>query len=270
LRRWAGAAAWPVVARAQQPGPVVGYLGSTNNTGADQVEAFQQGLKETGYIVGQSVAIDFRWAEGHYDRLPALAADLVNRKVNVLFAGGPPAAKAAKKATATIPVVFTSGDDPVESGLVASLSHPGSNVTGVSILLREMQAKRLELLRELIPTARVVGLLAHPRSSNGDTEAAARNMGLQLYTAQAATENAVDEAFAFFATHRVAAVLVGSDPALYPLSKRIFALASHASLPIVCELRPYAMDGGLMSYGASVTEAYRQAGVYVRPRRRGH
>ena len=258
-----GAAAWPLVVRAQQPSmPVIGFLGSAVPT-ADQVDAFRQGLNEKGYLVGQNITIEFRWAEGQYDRLPALAADLVNRKVSVIFAGGPPAAMAAKAATSTIPVVFTSGDDPVRSGLVASLNRPGGNVSGVSILLREMQAKRLELLRELIPSARAVGLVAHLRSSNEDTEAAARNMGLQLYTAYAATEDALDAAFASFTAHQVAAVLVGSDPAFYAWRERIFALASNTLLPAVYELRDYVKDGGLMSYGASISDAYRHAGSYV-------
>ena len=260
------AVTWPLAARAQQAAmPVIGYLGSTSLDGltVDQVDAFRQGLKENGYLVGQNVTIDFRWAEGQYDRLPALAADLVSRKVTVIFGGGPPAAMAAKAATATIPVVFTSGDDPIRSGLVASLSRPGGNVTGVSILLREIQAKRLELLRELIPSARVVGLLAHPRSSNEDTEAAARSIALQLYTAHAATEDALDAAFASFAANRVDAVLVGSDPALTAWRRRILALASVSSLPAVYERRGFVTDGGLISYGASIPDAYRQAGTYV-------
>jgi putative tryptophan/tyrosine transport system substrate-binding protein len=258
-----GAAAWPLVARAQQPAmPVIGFLGSAVPT-ADQVDAFRQGLSEKGYLEGRNVTIEFRWANSQYDRLPALAADLVNRKVSVIFAGGPPAAMAAKAATSTIPVVFTSGDDPVKSGLVASLNRPGGNLTGVSILLREMQAKRLELLRELIPSARGVGLVAHVRSSNEDTEAAAHSMSLQLYTAYAATEDALDAAFASFTDHRVAGVLVGSDPAFYAWRKRIFALASNTLLPTVYELRDYVTDGGLMSYGASIPDAYRQAGSYV-------
>jgi putative ABC transport system substrate-binding protein len=259
------AAAWPLAARAQQAAlPVIGYLDSASlETRRAELAAFRQGLKAAGYIEGQNVAIEYRWAEGQYDRLPALAADLVSRKVTVIFGGGPPAAMAAKAATATIPVVFTSGDDPIRSGLVASLSRPGGNVTGVSILLREMQAKRLELLRELVPSASVVGLLAHSRSSNEDIEAAARSMGLQLYTAHAATEDALDTAFASFSAHRVAAVLVGADPAFSGWRMRIFALAANTSLPAVYEIRRYVTDGGLMSYGADITDAFRQVGVFV-------
>ena len=259
-----GAAVWPLGARAQQPMPVIGFLnGASPSAAVDQVAAFRQGLKEQGYLAGQNVSIESRWAENQYDRLPALAADLASRKVTVIFAGGPPAAKAAKAATATIPIVFTSGDDPVKSGLVASLNHPGDNATGVSILLREVQAKRLELLHELIPSAKFVGLLTHPRSSNEDAEAASHGMGLQLYTAQAATEDALEPAFTSFATHRVVAVLVGSDPAWSAWRRRIFALAAAARLPAVYETRDYVRDGGLMSYGASVSEAYREAGAYV-------
>jgi putative ABC transport system substrate-binding protein len=169
---------------------------------------------------------------------------------------------AAKSATSTIPVVFTSGDDPVKSGLVDSLSHPGGNVTGISILLRETQAKRLELLRELMPSARLVGLLTHT-SSNDDTEAAAHSIGLELYVAEAVTEAALEPAFASFATHRVSAVLVGSDPTFAAWRSRIFELAHRSSLPTVCETRGYIPDGALMSYGADVSEAYRQAGFYV-------
>ena len=260
-----GAAAWPVVARAQQPViPVIGFLSGTSfGASARQVEAFQQGLQDTGFRTGQDVAVEYRWAGGQLDRLPALANDLVSREVTVIFAGGPPAALAAKAATTTIPVVFTSGDDPVRNGLVTSLNRPGGNVTGVSVLLREVQAKRLELLHELVPSANVVGLLAHPRSSNEDTAAAASSMGLQLYVAQTATEDALYPAFAAFDVHRVAAVLVGSDPAFSAWRRRIFALATNASLPVMYEARDYVTDGGLMSYGASITAAYRQAGSYV-------
>jgi putative tryptophan/tyrosine transport system substrate-binding protein len=260
----AGAAAWPLVAGAQQPMPVIGFLSGTSfGASARQVGAFQQGLQDTGYRAGQDVTIEYRWADGQLDRLPVLANDLVSREVAVIFAGGPPAALAAKAATTTIPVVFTSGDDPVRNGLVTSLNRPGGNVTGVSVLLREVQAKRLELLHELVPSADVVGLLAHPRTSNEDAEGAASSMGLQLYVAQTATEDALYPAFAAFDVHRVAAVLVGSDPAFSAWRRRIFALATNASLPVMYEARDYVTDGGLMSYGASITAAYRQAGSYV-------
>jgi putative ABC transport system substrate-binding protein len=260
-----GAVAWPMMARAQQPAvPVIGFLsGMSFGAAAKQVEGFQQGLRDNGYRVGQDVAIEFRWADGQLDRLPALANDLISRAVTVIFAGGPPAALAAKAATTAIPVVFTSGDDPVRNGLVTSLNRPGGNVTGVSVLLREVQAKRLELLHEMVPLAKIVGLLAHPRSSNEDTEAAASSMGLQLYVAQTATEDALYPAFAAFGVHRVAAVLVGSDPAFSAWRRRIFALATDTSLPVMYEARDYVTDGGLMSYGASITAAYRQAGSYV-------
>jgi putative tryptophan/tyrosine transport system substrate-binding protein len=260
-----GAAAWPLAAGAQSPTmPVVGSLnsGSPGST-TDQIDAFQRGLAEKGYLIGQNVVLNFRWADGQYGRLPALATDLVQEKVTVIFAGGPPAAIAAKEATSSIPIVFTSGDDPVRSGLVASLSRPGGNVTGVSILLRETLAKRLELLRELIPSASVVGLLAHSRSSNDDTEAAAGSIGLQLYTTPVAAENELDQAFAAFAAHRVAAVLLGPDPALAAWRRRIFALAASVGVPTVCESRGYAADGCLVSYGADISDAYRQAGIYV-------
>ena len=259
-----GAAAWPLVAQGQTAMPVIGFLNSGSpGAAADQVDTFGQGLKENGFLIGQNVGLDFRWAEGRFDQLGGLAADLVSKKVAVIFAGGPPAAMAAKSATSTIPVVFTSGDDPVQIGLVASLGRPGGNITGVSILLRETQAKRLEFLHELIPSASVIGLLAHSRSSNDDTEAAARSIGLQLYTATVAAENALAQAFADFAAHRVDAVLLGSDPALAAWRRRIFALASSAGVPTVCETRSYAADGCLMTYGADVSDAYRQAATLV-------
>ena len=259
-----GATAWPMVARAQQSVAVVGFLNSGSaGPATDQVNAFRQGLKEYGYEVGQNVGLDFRWAEGRFDQLPGMAAELVTRKASVIFAGGPPAALAAKSATSSIPVVFTSGDDPIQIGLVGSLSHPGGNVTGISILLRETQSKRLELLRELLPSASAVGLLAHSRALNDDTDAAARSIGLKLYPASVASADALDAAFASFTDHHVSAVLVGSDPALAAWRNQIFSLASRASLPAVCETRGFIPDGALMSYGADVSDAYRQAGSYV-------
>jgi putative tryptophan/tyrosine transport system substrate-binding protein len=211
IARLGGAAVWPVVVQAQQPAmPVIGFLnGGSPAPATDQVEAFRQGLKENGFLIGQNVTLD------------------------------------------------------VQIGLVVSLGRPGGNVTGVSILLRETQAKRLELLHELIPSASVVGLLAHSRSSNDDTETAARSIGLKLYTAHIASENALDQAFAVFAAHRVAAVLIGSDPAFAAWRRRIFALASSAGMPTVCETRGFAADGCLMTYGADVSDAYRQAATLV-------
>ena len=246
-----GMIAWPIAARAQQTAmPVIGFLGSSSvGPAAPFVDGFRQGLREHGYLEGQNVTIEFRWAEGQYDRLPKLASDLVSRPVTVLFGGGHAAALAAKAATTTIPIVFTSGDDPVQNGLVSSLNRPGGNVTGVSILLREIQAKRLELLHQLIPSANVVGYLAHAGSSNDDIEAAARVLGLQLYAANVSTEDALDATFASLVAHRIAAVLIGFDPTLFAWRKRIIALASHASLPAVFEERVSVTDGGLISYG---------------------
>jgi putative tryptophan/tyrosine transport system substrate-binding protein len=258
------AVAWPLVAQAQKPIPVIGFLNSGSpGPATDQINAFQQGLKEHGYIVGQNVSLDFRWAEGRFELLPEMAAELVNRKVSVIFAGGPPAAVAAKSATSSIPVVFTSGDDPVQSGLVGSLSRPGGNVTGISILLRETQSKRLELLRELLPSAIAVGLLAHSRAPYDDTEVAARSIGLELYPVSVTSVDALDAAFVSFTKHHVSAVLIGSDPSLAAWRNQIFSLASRASLPAVCETRGFIPDGALMSYGADVSDAYRQASVYV-------
>jgi ABC-type uncharacterized transport system substrate-binding protein len=258
-------AVWPVAARAQQPTmPVIGFLGSTSRAAnAPFVAAFREGLKENGYVDGQNVAIEFRWAEGRNDQLSALAADLVSHQVAAIFAGGPPAARAAKSETTIIPVVFTSGDDPVKIGLVSSLNRPGGNVTGVSILFGEVQAKRLELLRDLIPTVRVVGLLFDPDAAREEVETAAGQLGLQVYAVPAQTEEELDAAFTSFAHHRVDAVLVGTTPRFFSWRLRIITLAARASLPAFYESRGFVADGGLMSYGANVAHAYRQAGIYV-------
>jgi ABC-type uncharacterized transport system substrate-binding protein len=259
------AAAWPLAARAQQAAmPVIGFLNATSMAViAPFLAAFREGLKDSGYAEGQNVAIEFRWAEGRNDRLPALAADLVSRQVTMIFAGGPPAAQAAKAATTTIPVVFTSGDDPIRIGLVSSLNHPGANVTGVSILFSEIQAKRLELLRDLIPTVRTVGFVFDPETPREDIEPTARRLGLQLYAHSAATEDDVDAAFAAFTDHRVEAVLVGTSPRLFAWQMRIVGLAARTSLPAIYDGRGYVTAGGLMSYGASIADAYRQAAIYV-------
>jgi putative tryptophan/tyrosine transport system substrate-binding protein len=258
-------AAWPLAARAQQPAmPVIGYLNATSMAvNAPFLAAFREGLKDSGYAEGQNVAIEFGWAEGRNDRLPALAADLVSRQVTMIFAGGPPAARAAKAATTIIPIVFTSGDDPIHIGLVSSLNRPGANLTGVSILFSEIQAKRLEILRDLIPTVRTVGFVFDPETPREDIEPTARRLGLQLYARSAATEDDLDAAFAAFTDHRVEAVLVGTSPRLFAWQMRIIGLAARTSLPAIYEERGYVTAGGLMSYGASIADAYRQAAIYV-------
>ena len=260
------AAGWPLAARAQQPAlPVIGFLNSTSpGPFAHFVAAFRQGLKDSGYLEGQNIAIEFRWAEGRDDQLPALAADLVSRQVAVLFGGGPAAARAAKAATASIPVVFTSGDDPVKIGLVSSLNRPGANVTGVNILIGEAQTKRLELLRGLIPTAKAVGFVFDPEiPPRMEVEPAARHLGLKLHAVSVAAEHDIDAAFASFADHRIDGVLVGTSPRLFSWRARIIALAAHASLPTIYDDRQFVVDGGLMSYGTSVTDAFRLAGIYA-------
>jgi len=260
------AASWPLAARAQQPAmPVIGFLGATSMaTSAPFVAAFRQGLKDSGYLEGQNIAIEFRWAEGRDDQLPALAADLVSRQVAVLFGGGPPAARAAKAATASIPVVFTSGDDPIKMGLVSSFNRPGANVTGVSILISEVQTKRMELLRDLIPTAKAVGFVFDPEiPPRMEVEPAARHLGLKLHAVSVAAEHDIDAAFASFADHRVDGVLVGTSPRLFSWHARIIALAARASLPAIYDERQFVADGGLISYGTSVTDAYRLAGIYA-------
>jgi len=261
-----GAAAWPLAARAQQAAmPVIGFLNSTSpGPYAHLVAAFRQGLKDSGYLEGQNIAIEFRWAEGRDDKLPALAADLVSRQVAVLFGAGPAAARAAKAATASIPVVFTSGDDPVKIGLVSSLNRPGANVTGVNLLFSEVQTKRLELLRGLIPTAKAVGFVFDPEiPPRMEVEPAARHLGLKLHAVSVAAEHDIDAAFASFADHRIDGVLVGTSPRLFSWRARVIALAAHASLPTIYDDRQFVVDGGLMSYGTSVTDAFRLAGIYA-------
>jgi putative ABC transport system substrate-binding protein len=261
-----GAATWPFAARAQQPTmPVIGFLNSTSpGPYAHLVAAFRQGLKDSGYLEGQNIAIEFRWAEGRDDKLPALAADLVSRQVAVLFGAGPAAARAAKAATASIPVVFTSGDDPVKIGLVSSLNRPGANVTGVNLLFSEVQTKRLELLRGLIPTAKAVGFVFDPEiPPRMEVEPAARHLGLKLHAVSVAAEHDIDAAFASFADHRIDGVLVGTSPRLFSWRARVIALAAHASLPTIYDDRQFVVDGGLMSYGTSATDAFRLAGIYA-------
>ena len=263
------AATWPVAARAQQQGlPVVGMLMS-GAPGLPFIDGFQRGLKEAGYSEGQNVTIEYRWAEDHRDRLPALAADLVRREVNVIFASGPPAARAAKTATATIPIVFTSAEDPVKIGLVSSLNRPGGNVTGMSLIYVELGAKRLELLRALAPKTEVFAILVNPTSSTEgqeqlkDLPAAARAMGQQLIVANASTGSDLEKAFADLVQHRVGALIVASDLLFFTRRDQIVALAARHAIPAIYFERNFVTTGGLISYGPNTNDMYRQAGVYV-------
>jgi putative tryptophan/tyrosine transport system substrate-binding protein len=265
------AVAWPLAARAQQPAmPVVGFLSSRSpNESASAVAAFRQGLTEAGYVEGQNVDIAFRWTEGQYDRLPALAADLARRQVAVIFAtGGNPPAFAAKAATATIPIVFITGSDPVEVGLVASLNRPGSNVTGVSLFTSLLVAKRLELLRELVPTAIILAFLVNPNNSNAQPDtrvahAAAARFGQQLVVLSARTENDIDAAFAILVQRRASALLVNTNSFFLTRRNQIAAQAARHVVPTIHDLREYTAAGGLVSYGTNLADAYRQGGTYV-------
>jgi putative ABC transport system substrate-binding protein len=265
------AAAWPVVVRAQQPAvPVVGYLSaqSADDDYKNFTAAFLQGLQETGYVVGQNVHIEFRWAENEYDRLPALAADLVRRRVAVIVASGTPPAVAAKAATSSIPIVFSSGGDPVAVGLVPSLNRPGANLTGIANLSAELMPKQLQLLRDLIPKAAVFGVLsdsAFPgvQSTIADLEAAASTVGLQLVVLDARTDSDLETAFAAFAQQRVGAVLIGTGNLFPRRMEQLAALAARLALPTIFPYRENAIAGGLMSYGSSIRYFYHQAGIYT-------
>jgi putative ABC transport system substrate-binding protein len=265
------AIAWPLAARAQQKAmPVIGYLNGTSpGPYATILAAFRQGLSEIGYIEGQNVAFEYRWAEGHYDRLPAMAADLVGRKVDVIVAGGSPlSALAAKNATSTIPIVFIIGADPVELGLVASLARPGGNLTGASILTFELMPKRLELLSELVPQAKVIALLVNPNNPQTartirDMQEAARTKGVQLPVLKAGTESEIDAAFASLIQLQGSALLVGSDPFLFSRREQLVALAARYAVPAIYEWREFVELGGLMSYGTILTDIWRQFGIYA-------
>jgi putative tryptophan/tyrosine transport system substrate-binding protein len=267
------AAAWPLAAHGQQaPGVVIGFLGLTSQSEWGKfVLALNKGLAETGYVEGHNLSIEYRWADGQYDRLPAMASDLVRRKVAVIVTIAPPAALAAKAATTTIPIVFFMGSDPVQHGVVASLNRPGGNITGVTVLANEIGVKRLELLREIAPasvTAGVIALLRNPTNQNAepDTHAArdaAAIVGQELAIVNASTEAEIDAVFEGFPRQRVAAVLINPDPFLLGRRDRIAALAMHHRLPTIFHIREPVVAGGLMSYGASFADAHRQAGIYV-------
>jgi ABC-type uncharacterized transport system substrate-binding protein len=264
-------AACPLAARAQQRAvPVIGFLSTRSAAEADFVTApFRQGLKEAGYVEGQNMAIEFRWAEFHYDRLPGFAADLVQRRVAVIAAvGGIHSGLAAKGATSTIPIVFVSAGDPVSFGLVPSLSRHGSNVTGISMITVALAPKRLELLHELVPTAAVIAMLANPTSPYFEPETrdvldAARKLGLQVYVLKAKTEHELDGAFATLGQKRAGALLVSGDPFFDSQRDKIVALAARRAVPAIYQWREFADLGGLVSYGSSITSAYREAGVYT-------
>jgi putative ABC transport system substrate-binding protein len=260
------ATTWPLTAPAQQPAmPVIGFLGSGSPEPDDlRLAAFRRGLNETGYVEGQNVAIEYRWAEGQYDRLPALAADLVRRQVTVIATAGIPAAFAAKPATSTIPIAFLAGVDPVLTGLVASLNRPGGNVTGVAMLT----AERLDLLHELVPAASVVALLVNPADPVTDVETknlqdAAHSLGLQPHILRAGTASEIDAAFVTLVELGARALVVSTDPFFTNQRAQIVTLAARHAVPAIYVWREYAAAGGLMSYGTDLADSYRQGGIYT-------
>jgi putative ABC transport system substrate-binding protein len=265
-----GAAAWPMAARAQQSAmPVIGFMHVGTPKEDEYLRAaFQQGVSETGYIEGHNVTIEYHWAEGHADRLPELAADLVHRRVSVIAATSTPAALAAKDATATIPIVFETAGDPIKLGLVASLNRPGRNVTGMTQLSSELVAKRLGILHDLIPTATTIGLLVDPtdpraESQTEEMQEAAHAIGLQMHVLNASTEGEINAAFAILSQLRLGALLVGASNLFTRRREQFVMLAAQQGVPAIYQYREYAAAGGLISYGTSITDAYRQAGIYV-------
>ncbi|HEY5129702.1 MAG TPA: ABC transporter substrate-binding protein [Bradyrhizobium sp.] len=264
-----GMAAWPLAARAQQASmPVIGFLRSTSLADATElVAAFREGLKQAGFVEGQNVAVEFRWAEGRKDRMPALVDDLIRRPVAAIV-GDAVAMLVAKAATTTIPIVFTAGGDPVREGLVASLNRPGGNVTGVHFFGGVLGAKRLELLRQLAPNAATIAMLVYPNTPNTeaerkDVQAAAQAIGQQLVVLDVTSDRDIDAAFATFVQREAGALLAGSSAFMVSHRQRLIALAARHALPAIYHVRQFAMAGGLMSYGASIADAYRQAGIYA-------
>jgi putative tryptophan/tyrosine transport system substrate-binding protein len=263
-------AIWPLAARAQQPAmPVVGFLNSTSlDAYAPMVASFRRGLSETGYVEGRNVAIEYRWADGQYDRLPDLAADLALHQVAVMVASAGEAARAVKAATTTIPIVFVIGSDPVKLGLVSSINRPSGNVTGVTVFSNALEAKRLELLHEMIPDASKVAVLINPNNAiaeNQSTElqAAARLLGIEILVLEVSTESDPEAAFATLVQKQARAVLVGSDAFLFSRRDQLVTLAARHAVPAVYQLRDFVAAGGLMSYGTSITDAYFLAGIYA-------
>jgi len=265
------ASSWPLAVRAQQgTTPVIGFMrADTPEASAAVLAAFRQGLSETGYVERQNITIEYRWAaQGEHDQLPALAADLVRRKVNLIAAASTPAALAAKAATATIPIVFETGLDPIRLGLVASLNRPGGNITGVTQLSSELLSKRLGLLHDVLPVAATIGFLRDQNYPGSDSQArdlqeAARTLGLQVHVVNAATDAEIDTAFASFANLRVGALVVGAGTLFTRQAKQLVTLAARHALPTFYQYREYVAAGGLISYGASLSDSYRQTGVYT-------
>jgi putative tryptophan/tyrosine transport system substrate-binding protein len=264
----AAAATWPLAARAQQAVPIVGVLNATSSVGyARELVAFRQGLNEGGYVEGRNVAIEYRSADGQYEQLPALAADLVRRRVTVIAAFAAPSALAAKAATSTIPIVFEVGVDPAEMGLMTSLSRPGGNLTGVANLNVELGLKKLELLHELVPAATVIGLLVNPANPNNeirskDMEAAARTLGVEVDVLRASTEREIDNVFASVVQARVGALVINPDPFFTSRMEQLVALTVRYALPTISN-REFAAAGGLTGFGVSLADAYRLAGIYT-------
>jgi putative ABC transport system substrate-binding protein len=266
-----GAAAWPIAARAQQPAmPVIGFFSpSSAGTSAYMVDGLRRGLAETGYVEGRNVTIEYRWAEGHYDRLPELAAELVRRRVDVIFASGSSApGLAAKAATSTIPIVFQTGGDPVADGLVSSMNRPATNVTGVSRMTVLLDSKRVELLHEAVPKVNTFALLVNRDSPRTDfvieqVQKAARSLGLGAAIVKVGAEPELDEAFVAIARERAGALLVNSDPAMDRWRQKTLALTMQHALPTMFSNREYIVQGGLMSYDSSIVDSFRQAGSYV-------
>jgi putative tryptophan/tyrosine transport system substrate-binding protein len=265
-----GATMWPLAARAQQPAmPVIGFMSTRSEDSRYLVDAFRRGLAESGFVEGQNVRIEFRWARGQYDRLPGMATDLLSRGVNVFAAvGGDPSSLAAKRATSTIPIVFMMGGDPVSAGLVDSLNRSGSNITGVTLLTNLMEPKRFGLLRELVPGVSAVGVLLNPSFPPAayqlpQIEEAARTIDQRIVVAKASTDDELDDAFAMLIKGQVGALLVVSDPYFDVRRDRIVGFAERQRLPAIYHFREYAVAGGLLSYGISITDAYRQVGIYT-------
>jgi ABC-type uncharacterized transport system substrate-binding protein len=263
-------AAWPVAARAQQPAmPVIGFLDlRSSDEAAYAAAAFRQGLNEVGYVEGQNSAIEYRWAEGQVDRLPALASELVRRQVAVIFAGSTPSLQATKAATATIPIVFVSAGDPVQLGVVASFNRPGGNATGVNLFTTELEPKKLELLQEFVPKAAMIGVLVNPsyvhaEMQSNTLQAAAGALGRQIHVVNASNESDIDAAFATLTQRRIGALLVTSIPIFTRLRSQLVALAERHAIPAIYGQREFVTAGGLMSYGTNLADAYRQGGLYT-------